>query len=484
MAGTQRRHLSRRERRSQFTFRNILLNLIFITFLVFINKLGMPGNLFFYAILAIMAAQSSEGALKALALSTLVTTISPVFVSLSAVCAVGRMGILFLVAWRLIYDLRRCDTNVLRRSYFIAFSAFCGVTAILSLVSNYFLVVSLLKLLSFAVGAFAIIVGAEAVKVARSDLTCWVYSIICFICLLGMISYVAGIGYAFEKDVFGRAATFFRGPFNHSQTLGAIAGLMLVYVTMIWLFSPYPYKLLTLVICASLLVMLYLTGSRTGLLTGLLGAGVTVICGMLSMRKSDRRVRLNVRKEHLILLMLSCLFVMVFSDFYSGGALSGKARDFIMKHGLGRDELSLDAIFSSRMPLIERSILIFKQAPITGIGFGTSVDPSFAANASLFSAPTEKGFLPTAILEETGVIGTIFFVIFIVSFLTYLYRDRNISGFAIFFTLLVLNLGEMVFFSFGGAGGFCWMMVGAGLALGPRCLTNVADRTRNQRFIK
>jgi len=73
--------------------------------------------------------------------------------------------------------------------------------------------------------------------------------------------------------------------------------------------------------------------------------------------------------------------------------------------------------------------------------------------------------LPIAVLEETGLSGSAFFWGFIICFLIYLIRERNISGFGIFIALLAANMGEMCFFSFGGAGGMCWFLVAAGLVL-------------------
>jgi hypothetical protein len=113
----------------------------------------------------------------------------------------------------------------------------------------------------------------------------------------------------------------------------------------------------------------------------------------------------------------------------------------------------------------------FYNSPITGIGFGTAYDDKFVQGATWYTAPTEKGFLPSAVLEETGLIGGLFFTGFLVSFFVYLIRDRNVPGFGMMVTFLVSNLGEMTFFSFGGAGGLCWFFVAAGLALSDRCLT-------------
>ena len=111
---------------------------------------------------------------------------------------------------------------------------------------------------------------------------------------------------------------------------------------------------------------------------------------------------------------------------------------------------------------------VFWQTPFTGISFGTSWDPSFLAKATLFTAPTEKGFLPSALLEEVGVFGGLCFVIFLIAFFSHYWKARNIIALGMMICLLLLNLGEMMFFAMGGMGLYCWSMVGAGIALGDK----------------
>jgi O-antigen ligase len=130
--------------------------------------------------------------------------------------------------------------------------------------------------------------------------------------------------------------------------------------------------------------------------------------------------------------------------------------------------MSFYAVFESRMPLIESSWRVFVQRPWTGIGFGTSIDPQFVANATLFSAPTEKGFLPTALLEEVGIIGALPFAVFLIAFFVHYWKIRNIIALGMMACLLLLNLGEMMFFALGGMGLYSWSLIGAGIALGDR----------------
>jgi len=458
------------ERRSLFTWQNILLNLGLISFLVFINKVGLVGNTIFYGILIVMAVKSPEGALKALSLSLMVTTINQAFVSLSIVFAIGRMVILFVVAGRFMYDLSKIRGNFMERGYIWLLFGFCAVAAMGSVLNGYFVVVSLLKLLAFSAGILAILLGADVVRVRSSDLTCWCFSIITFCVLLGLVGLVTGVGYGMEDIAFEVQAPFFKGAFYHSQSLGAIGAMMLVYLFTLYLFSPYRYKWATLGLMLVLAYQLYLTASRTGMATAMIGCGATLCLAYLTPATAHRRVRFYLSKLQLTVMGVVGFTLMIFVNFFTGNSVLKGVVSVLLKYG-DQEALSWTSLFRTRMPLMEFMMANAKTSLLTGIGFGTSYDPKFVQAATWYSAPTEKGFIPLAVLEETGVSGSLFFWSFIALFVIYLIRESNISGFGIFVTFMSANLGEMVFFSFGGAGGMCWFVVAAGLVLSDRCLT-------------
>jgi len=451
-------------RRSLFTWQNILLNLVLISFLVFINKAGLSGNAIFYGILIVMALKSSEGALKALSLSLMATTINQAFVSLSIVFAVGRMVILFVVAWRFMLDLSKIRGDFMERGYVWLLFGFCAVVAMGSVINGYFVVVSLLKLLAFSAGVFAILLGADVVRVRSSDLTCWCFSLIVFCVLLGLVALVTGRGYGLEEQFDGTQLSFFKGAFFHSQSLGAIGALMLVYLFTLYLFSPYRYKWATLGLMLALVYQLYLTGSRTGIGTAMIGCAATLCLAYVTPSTAHRRVRFYLSKLQLAVMGVVGFILMIFANFFTGNILGEKIGGLLNKYDRA-EGFSLAGLFETRLPLIEQAYANYLTSPLTGIGFGTAYDPKFVEAATWYTAPTEKGFLPIAVLEETGLSGSALFWGFIICFLIYLIRERNISGFGIFIALLAANLGEMCFFSFGGAGGMCWFLVAAGLVL-------------------
>ena len=204
----------------------------------------------------------------------------------------------------------------------------------------------------------------------------------------------------------------------------------------------------------------------------MIGFGATLCLAYVAPGTAHRRVRFHLSKLQLAVMAIAGSLLMVFVNFFTGNSVFSALGGFLNKYNDA--ELNLDVLFRTRMPLIEQGYANYLSSPFTGIGFGTSYDPEFAATATWYSAPAEKGFLPLAVLEETGLSGAAFFWGFIVFFVIHMIRERNISGFGIFITMMAANLGEMMFFSFGGAGGMCWFVVAAGLVLSDRCLTTQA----------
>jgi hypothetical protein len=143
--------------------------------------------------------------------------------------------------------------------------------------------------------------------------------------------------------------------------------------------------------------------------------------------------------------------------------------EFVAKTSLsGVNELSLgsiDRIFPDRVDVIASSWNNFLDRPLSGVGFGL---PSSSHNAAELgeeafgiptSLPIEKSFLPTAILEETGLLASLIFLVFLSTLAKPVLRFGNFSTIALFLTVLFVNFGEMVFFSTGG-GVYVWLWMG------------------------
>src|SRR5439155_4943064 len=114
----------------------------------------------------------------------------------------------------------------------------------------------------------------------------------------------------------------------------------------------------------------------------------------------------------------------------------------------GQSQATVEEAFARSRGLgIEGQWETFSANPLFGIGFGVSLDSSFKPVLDSFtglplSAPVEKGFLPTAVLEETGIFGTTFFILFVFSLTRHVFSKTEILLPWVFMASLVANVGE------------------------------------------
>ena len=124
-----------------------------------------------------------------------------------------------------------------------------------------------------------------------------------------------------------------------------------------------------------------------------------------------------------------------------------------------------EAMTASRMGVVGSSLNDFKKNPMFGMGFQTAEIHPYLLKArmiSIFSAPIEKGVLPTMILGETGVVGAGVFLCWLMSFSFICMRRNYVCTLCLMGVLLATNLGEATFFSPGGVGGILWIVTVVG----------------------
>ena len=104
------------------------------------------------------------------------------------------------------------------------------------------------------------------------------------------------------------------------------------------------------------------------------------------------------------------------------------------------------------------------KSPIFGEGFGVEKSAKFVESATMFTAPSEKCFIPTAILHELGIIGAIAFIYFLISITMWAIRKKYVNFVFLLYGFILINFGEYIFFSIGGAGCLGWLVVSSSLA--------------------
>jgi hypothetical protein len=459
----------REHKRSAFTYQNLAINMGVILLLFCVNKLGELGNLISLGLLAVIAIQSTSGALKALSMLGLVIMGNPFIAEKTIILTYFRFPLLGLAGARILFDVVSKRPDLMRLSFLNGLLLFGGVCVIIAPVNGYFTGVAVLKASLFTYGVYAILSGTMLDAAKKSDLTVWFVALMAFVSIMTYLTIPLGISSVFRGEImrFGGSGGL-SGVTSHQQVLGAFAAISAILCFTLATFSKLPHRWLLNLLFLSFLPILWLTRSRTAVATLMLSILFVIAVAPFVLRGQKANFnRLNLGKW--IAAGAGLLVLGFFADFATGGRIGKKMTDFVFKGRLGSHySVTSEEITSSRMGLIELSWDIFLKHPATGINFGTSLDPYFVANANLLSAPTEKGFLPTAILEETGVVGTSFFVLFLCLTFIRFYRDENIIGIAVLGGFLIQNLGEMMFFSLGGAGLYCWSIVGAGIAIGYR----------------
>jgi O-Antigen ligase len=210
-------------------------------------------------------------------------------------------------------------------------------------------------------------------------------------------------------------------------------------------------------------IVLLLTGARTGLVAVLGGLVCVIALALLTRREWRSQVASSLRRP----IILLAIFMLVPAMILFSSTIEKQAEQFIFKYGRDQGTSAAEAITSTRGPSIANEWKSFLASPLVGHGFGISpfaspdstqvLDPFFGLP---LSAPTEKGFLPTAILEETGILGTVFLIPLLVSLIWQVSRKSDIIATWICIISILVNVGEMVFFSFGGVGLYTWLIMG------------------------
>jgi len=455
--------------------------LLIIPFLL-VNKAGLVGNIIFFGALAALVFRGGEWPLKVLTLMVLGLICNQWYVPKSQIWTIARFCIPPLVLIYSMADMARLNVSLFRRQYYLWHMLFIAVSAILSIMTGYLVHISLLKLLNYSVGTTAIFAQVAIQRARRRDLTEWFVTLIVVIVILGFASLPLGIAYNAKHFGEDMRTYYFNGPFYHSNTMGPFAALIALYLTCVYLFGRYRNRWICGLSILSFVYFMRLSQSRTSFAALLAGLAVLLVLTFLLHRRRQILLRLNIRRSTLILGGLGFAAVLALVDVGTGGQLSKAVTTFINK-GTDREEVDLEQVLASRKGRIEMSWENFEQSPLIGIGFELSTEQWFQENASVFYAPVEKGFLPTAVLEQSGIIGAIFFVGTLIAMIRYLASTMNVPGLVMFIGFLIVNCGEVMYFGVAGHGAFGWQMVAAGILLGDFAVYDARQPSNRNRFI-
>lgn len=302
-------------------------------------------------------------------------------------------------------------------------------------------VISTLKTLSWAIGTIAILKTFQSLR--QQDVL-WLLRFLLGILVTAVV--VSLTVRSFPGALLTRQGLL-RGVFGHSQVLGGVAsGLATFLICHLLLKAQSRARLQTIAITVLSLVAIALCSSRTAFFSTIIGiVGGTILHG------GKGRFQINRLAAVYCCGLLSIAgAIVVISD-------SGTFDSIFYKHGIRGS--AVDSLLSTRQPLIDKQLADFSDHPLLGIGFGVSSPVNFRELVTQFrwSAPTEKGFLPTAVLQETGLIGFVLFAVLLATMIRLLAAsaDPRLIGAAT--CGLASNIGEATLYSLGGIGILTWL---------------------------
>lgn len=244
----------------------------------------------------------------------------------------------------------------------------------------------------------------------------------------------------------------FQGLLNHPQVFGPAMGVLGT-----WAFAKFleQQKLRAdlLLLTGLCVVFVFMSASRTAGVSMVFGIAGAVAALFLLTSRSLPSILPGLSNRHVWIVVLGLAFVAVLNIDKVGAGVAS----FITKSEGSETHSLVDAYETSRGFLLYRMVENILASPFHGIGFGS---PSIQGSMEIerdpifglpFGAPIEKGVVPIMVIEELGIpfAVLIFYWIFTLIRRT---ASAEYSRLAVLITVLLLNMGEAVFFSPGGQG--------------------------------
>ena len=412
--------------------------------------------------LCLWALMGTKQAIQAVSLSVIIKYLNPALYTFSSETGILAWLVIALAVIRLLPNVKMRHIRFL-----LPLISFSLVVALLSIFVSPNPQISLLKIFSFLVVVAAVLIGMSTAS--RNTIEAWKLWFLSLTVSLILVSiptlFFPIVGY----HTNGRG---FQGILNQPQALGAWLAPVGAWLLMGLFQIKRKSRVILLGALVILIGLVISTEARTSVAAILLSIAATFIVASIRQRKD---FSLSITRGVLVATFLS--FAIAIMLFISPD-LSNGIKGFVLKYqpAQGSEAGIEKSFYSSRGSGIESEWANFLNQPITGNGFGVYAagDSRYVVTASQsdietvygipISAPVEKGFLPTAILEETGIIGTLFFIWFLISLTKHVTKNSDARWVSLFFACLFVNVGEAVLLSVGGLGLYLWLLIG--LAIG------------------
>ena len=403
------------------------------------------------ALLGVWSLFGTKQAIQALSLVVLIKFLNPAIYHFEGSVALFAWLALVMAGLRILVDSWRLHTK--RHPAIPWLFLFSSMVLVESLFFSRYSIVSIFKVVSFTYMASTVLIAFKVTARRSVDWTPW---------FLGIWIAVAGLSVpalSFPAVGFAKNATGFQGVLNHPQALGVFLAPMVAWLTGTLVFSSPKRPYWLYVATPAAWILLFLSAARTALVAVVAGFAVILLVALWNRPAWRTSIRKGMFRPVSGLLALAILSLLLLNP----ALLLDRVYAFVRK---GDTEATVSESFeTSRGRGIQGQWQTFNANPLFGIGFGVSLDSSFKPiiddlTGLPLSAPTEKGFLPTAVLEETGLFGAIVFLPFLFSLTRQALSQTAIVLPWVFLASLFVNTGEMIFFSAGGFGLYIWLLMG------------------------
>lgn len=260
---------------------------------------------------------------------------------------------------------------------------------------------------------------------------------------------------------FARNGTGFQGLLNHPQAFGptvAILGsILLSNLIASKIKSKSDWFLLLL-----LFPLIILSEARTAGLALIVSIVIALLINFFLHKKNISTYSLFRSKFTYVFLLIIPFILYPFRD-----VILEKLSTYFLKRT--ESENFLEIADNSRGGLVDNMLLNIQNNPFFGIGFGMpSVNETLLIEYDPFfgipiGAAIEKGVLPIAVVEELGIIlgGLVLIWLF---YSVYKCSKFGLKSLTVIICLILLNLGEYMFFSVGGMGMLILIMYAASVS--------------------
>lgn len=397
-----------------------------------------------YILIAIYALFGRVQAIQALGLSWLTTMLNPGIAAEITLGSIGRHVVIAAATISIIFRnhvlIKRSSVRPMTFATLLLGLFFIFHSLFISPIMN----VSVLKALSWTVVMATIISAWLGLEFHERDMISrQILGGMIIVMMTSLPLLLVPVGYL-------RNGLGFQGILNHPQAFGSTMALLGAWVTGLLLGQQRKsWRLVAL--SMTTVVLIFMSEARTAGLAMFLGVSFAVMSIPVFSQRPIRLVLPGLQSRRVYLLIAVGLIVFI----ATGRQLSAHISEFMIKRS---QATSIQEAFEiSRGHLIRDMWENISANPVTGIGFGIASNPEqmIIQRDQFFDLPIgatiEKGVLPIAVLEETGIMGCIAVAMWVA-----MIARRSIRGgvipLAVTLTVFLLNLGESSLFSPGGMG--------------------------------